>query len=438
MKTMRETDETPAIHSAKQKIGKAAAEFFAVMLLLAFLSNTINHLSLPRVTTEWPSRGSIIKQIKMEGKIEAKKTYHCYIPASMQVAEVKIRLGDTVKKGQRLMMLDSSGLEKQLLDETDSLEQKKIELALRRMKSDVNLAGYDEAITRAQIQLERARADYERIRNLVELGIETRENLQNASRKVDDCEREYAKAIDDRGKALLSGQAEAEKNELEIQNLIYDIAIQERQIEQLKNQLKACEITAPFNGVISAVNFREGETAGTNQPLYSLMDISGGYCFKGVLDKDFAADIKPGDEAEIIFNGYEWQPITGTVSDIRDSSDYPGERLEVELEIDMKSFSGEWSQGQRGTAKLEKRTAVYEYLVSNSAIGRDNEGYFVYVPEVKKGYLGNEIYARMVRVTIGESDEQKTAVVQGISREDRVIGSSDKPLSDGMRIWWEQ
>lgn len=435
---MRETDETQTIHSTEQKVGKAAAAFFAVMILLAFLSNTINHLSLPKVKTEWPSRGSIIREIKMEGKIEAKEIYHFYIPSAMQVSEVRIHLGDAVKKDQQLLKLDSGSLKKQLLDETDRYEQKKINLELLRRKSGSGFAEYDEAIADAQVQLERARADFERIRALVEQGAETGENLQNAKRKIDDCEREYAEAIEDRGKAVLSSQAEAEKNELEIQNLLYDIAIQERQIEQLQSQLKACDVTAPFKGIISAVNCREGETAGTNQPLYSLMNTSGGYCFKGVLDKEYTGEIKVGDEAEIKFDGYEWQPITGKVSDIRNSPDNPGEMLEVELDIDLKEFSGEWSQGQKGTARLEKRSAVYEYLVSNSAIGRDNEGYFVYVPEEKKGYLGNEIYARMVRVTIGESDEHKTAVVQGISREDRVIGNSDKPLSDGLRVLWEQ
>lgn len=434
---MREIDETQTTQS-KQNIGKAAAAFFAVMLLLALLSNTINHLSLPKVKTEWPSRGSIIKEIRMEGMIEAKEVYHFYLPSAMQVLEVNIHSSDPVRKGQRLMKLDASSLKKQLLDETDRYEQKKINLALLRMKLGSGLTEYDEAIAHAKVQLDRARADYERIQVLVEQGAETGENLQNASRKIDDCQRNYEKAIDDRGEALLSSQTEAEKNELEIQNLLYDIAIQERQIEQLQSQLKACEVTAPFDGAISTVNCSAGETAGTSQPLYSLMNISEGYCFKGVLDKESAGEINPGDEAEIIFDGYEWQPITCTVADIRNSSEHPGEKLVFELDIDLEAFPGEWSQGQRGTARFEKRSAVYEFLVSNSAIGRDNEGYFVYVPEEKKGYLGNEIYARVVRVTIGESDEQKTAVVQGISREDRVIGNSDKPLSDGLRVLWEQ
>ncbi|NLO40557.1 MAG: HlyD family efflux transporter periplasmic adaptor subunit [Ruminiclostridium sp.] len=430
---MRETDETFAA-SRKQKVTKAMVVFIGVMAALAFLSNTINHLSLPRVRTEWPSRGSIVREIKMDGKIVAKKNFEFFIPSAMQVLEVKIHTGDQVKKGQTLLRLDTSGIQKQLLDETDRYEQKKINLELLKLKSGSDLASYDEAIEQAQIQLERAKVDYERIQVLVEQGSETGENLKNASRKLDDAQRALEKAIGDRGDALLSGQAEAQKNEMETQGLLYDMEIQKRQIDQLQKQLKACDVTAPFSGIISAVNCREGETAGQSQPLYSLMDISKGYCLKGLMDKDLTDELKPGDEAEIVLDGHEWQPIQGKVIEFRNSSNSPGEEMEVELEI----ASEGWSEGQKGSARFEKRSAVYEHLVSNSAIGRDNNGYFVYIPEEKKGYLGNEIYARMVRVTIGESDDKKTAVVQGLDRDDRVIGNSDKPLTDNMRVIWEQ
>lgn len=418
----------------KKYIRKAAMVFIVVMITLAFLSNTINHLSLPRIKTEWPSRGSIIREIEMEGRIEARKIRQFYAPTSLKVLEVSVHTGDSVEKGQRLMRLDTSGLQKQLQDEVDRYEQKKISLELLRMKSGASLSEYDEAIEGAQVQLDRAKADYERVLGLVEQGLEIRENLENASRKLDDAQRQLTKAINDRGNALSASQVEVQKHEMEIQTLLYDLEIQNREIERLRAQLKACEVTAPFDAIITAVNCREGEICQPSQSLFGLMDTSGGYCFRGILDKESADEIKPGDTAEVTLNGNEWQQIPCRVVEIRNSTENPGEKLEIELELS----EGNWNAGQKGLARFEKRTAVYEVLVSNSAIGRDNHGYFVYIIEEKRGYLGNEIYARMVRVTIGESDVAKTAVVQGLSRDDRVISYSDKPLADNMRIFWEQ
>lgn len=430
---MHENEEI-MIANRKQKIGKAAVAFFAAMVGLAFLSNTINHLSLPRVKTEWPSRGSIVNEITVNGKIEARKIKEFFIPSAMRVLEVNVHTGDHVVKGQQLMKLDTTSIRKQLMDGSDRYEQKKVTLELLKLKTGSGLSEYDEAIEKARIQLERAESDYERIRVLAEQGLETGENLKGASRKLDDARLEHTKAINARGNALLSSQAEAQKNELEIQSLLYDMEILKREIEQLRKQLEECEVTAPFDGIITAVNCSEGQTAGASEPLCSIMDISGGYCFRGLLDKELADEIKPGDEAELTLNGQELQKFRGKVVELRNSSGYADDKLEIELELP----EWQWSAGQKCSARFEKRSAVYEFLVSNSAIGKDNDGYFVYIPEEKKGYLGTEIYARVVHVSIGESDNEKTAVVQGLSREDRVITSSDKPLADNMRVIWEQ
>ncbi len=429
---MRETEKTP-IEIRNQKVKRAAFSFFAGMVILAVLSNTINHLSLPRVRTEWSSKGSIINEIKVYGSIEAKKNYQFYAPMAMRVQKVNVHTDELVKKGQQIMMLDASSLKKQLLDETDRFEQKKINLELMKLKTGSEPDAYDGTIDLLKTQMERITSDYERMQALTEVGLETRENLKIVSRKLDDARMEYEKAISERDKALLTVMAEAQKNELETQNLLHDMEISKRGIEQLEKQIKECKLIAPFDGIIS-MNCSEGEVIGTSQPLYSMTDISGGYCFKGFLNKEQVDDIKPGDEAEVILDGQERQKIPCKVVELKDSREYPGERMEGELGIPP----GQWIAGQKGSVKFVIRSAVYEFLVSNSAIGKDNKGYFVYIPEEKESYLGNEIYARLVRVTIGESDDEKTAIIQGLSKEDRVIGNSDKPLTDGIRIIWEQ
>ena len=197
----------------------------------------------------------------------------------------------------------------------------------------------------------------------MEQGSETGENLKNASRKLDDAQRALEKAIGDRGDALLSGQAEAQKNEMETQGLLYDMEIQKRQIDQLQKQLKACDVTAPFSGIISAVNCREGETAGQSQPLYSLMDISKGYCFKGLMDKDLTDELKPGDEAEIVLDGHEWQPIQGKVIE---SAVATVREKRWRLTEMLQKGKRRRAKGLPGLKRI-----VYEHLVSNSPC-RDN------------------------------------------------------------------
>lgn len=418
----------------KRRIMKAGIVFFAVMAFLTFLSNTLNNLALPRIQTESPSKGSIVKQIRMDGRIEGNEVYQYYAPAGLRVLEVYVRTGEQVKKGQKLLTLDTSDIQNQIQNETDRYEKMKIDLAIRRLASGSSLAEYDNAIELAQINLERAQADYDRIQILVETGVEMKEKLQNALRTLVDAQRAYTKALNDRNEAILSSQQQAEKSEMEVQSLLYDMEMQKREIEKLQEQLEACKVTSPFDGIVSSVGCEEGETVNQSQRLFSLLNTAKGYCFSGVLDNDEAGEIKLGDEAVVTLKGLEMQQIPGKVSEIKDSRDDPGQKKEIVLEISSDMLAA----GQKGTAEFRRRSAQYEYLVSNSAIGRDNNGFFVYVPEEKKGYLGSEIYARAVRVIIGESDNEKTAVIQGLSRDDRVIMASDKPLADGLRVRYDQ
>ncbi len=419
----------------REKIKRAAVAFFTVMLILAFFSNTINHISLPRVDCERPSRGSIIKEVLMTGYIEANEIHHCYIPSGMRLLEIHTRVGEKVNKGQSLLKLDTETIKTQLVDALDRFEQKKIELAIRKLESDsFHLNEYDNAIESAQNQLQQVESDYNRIRMLYEAKCETQENYENARRKFSEAQRVQKKAVSDKENAILSNQIKMRKEEMEIKSLQIEIEIQKREIERMKEQLLLGELTAPFDGIITDIGFRKGEMTNASQPVYSMIDTSKGYCFTGLLDIDDAADLKPGDEAEISLNAFEWEKITGKVMKIKDSCENKGEKKEIVIEV-----SGDvLEEGQKGEARFYKKTKSFDVLVSNSAIGQDNTGYFVYVPEEKKSYLGNEIYIRAVHVTIGESDDKKIAVVHGLSSEDRVITASDKPLSDGMRVIYDR
>ena len=301
----------------KRKIRKSAVAFFTVMLILAFFSRTINHFSLPRVQYERPSRGSIVRDTRMDGTVDANEIYHCYVPSGMKVLDTHAKAGEIVKKGQILLSLDTETIKKQLLDATDRYEQKKINLAMLQLASDsFQLYEYENAIDSARIQLEHAQSDYDRVRALYEAKCETAEKHENALRKMNEAQRAYQKAVSDKENAILSHRIEYEKNQLEIQSLQYETKIQQREMERMKEQLLLGELTAPFDGIITDIHLRKGETTDQSQSVYSMIDASKGYCFTGLMDIDDAADLKPGDEAEISLDALQWKKIKGRVAEI--------------------------------------------------------------------------------------------------------------------------
>ena len=108
--------------------GKAMGIFIAGMLVLTFFSKTINNFSLPKIRYETPVSGALIKEVTGTGNVEAKITRDLYVSSSMKVTDIKVDVGEAVKKGQTLLTLDTSNIENQLKNELDQYGKKKLQL----------------------------------------------------------------------------------------------------------------------------------------------------------------------------------------------------------------------------------------------------------------------------------------------------------------------
>lgn len=412
----------------KKVIGKAIIIFFSVMLLLTFFSNTINNFSLPKVICEKPSRGSLIKDITGTGTVRARKVHEKYVQSNMRVNELKVRAGDTVKEGQVLMLLDTTEIAKQLEDELDRKEQKMINLEkLVDAGAADSFISYDKNIDTAKTNMDKAKEEYENIKRLYEESSETVENLNTAKVNYDNAVRDYNLALKNKENAI-------KDNERNLKSTRLDIDMQERKVEQLKEQLSLSTITAPADGVITELNFDEGTMANSSKPLYKIADASKGFEFIATVDIDSANYLALGDQVSVTINSLEGTPIQGRLDRITDNQQQRGVKKDLVIEIPPNNLIG----GESGNASIRKNFGSYEALVSNSAVAQDNSGYFVYVLKERKGPLGNEYYAQKASITIGDSDDLKTAVISGIGNFEKVISITDKALSDGTRVLLSQ
>lgn len=107
--------------------------FLVVMLLLTFFSNTIMNYSLPEVSAQYTSSGNVLSRVRGTASVEAVQPYDIKIEEKRKVEEVKIKTGDTIKKGQVLFILgDSDGT---ALDEAqDALDTAVYEYDSKRLK----------------------------------------------------------------------------------------------------------------------------------------------------------------------------------------------------------------------------------------------------------------------------------------------------------------
>ncbi len=119
----------------KKLIIKISVVFFVVLLLLTFLSNTINNFSLPRVKTEIPSKGALNIYVSAVGNIEAKEVVKKYSKSSREVLKVYAKVGSEVKKGDPIMELDKEDLQSAL--EQELIQLQKLKLAYKKFMGSI-------------------------------------------------------------------------------------------------------------------------------------------------------------------------------------------------------------------------------------------------------------------------------------------------------------
>lgn len=450
----------------KKITGKAMIIFIAVMIGLTFFSNTINNLMLPKVLYEAPASGALIKEVTGNGNVEAKAFRDLYIDTAMKVTDVMVSAGDAVIKGQTLLTLDTEDLQSGLQDETDKLDQKKLALEklvtagerlqitadkLRLTNEELKEAGSPESIlnlqkalqTAAQ-NLETAQRDADSSKSLYEAGSAAANDVTGTAMRLETAKLEYdialrnieqakkdnTRALENNQNEIESNLKEMENNQRDIESTKLDITMAERRITELREEMELGTVAAPCDGIIAEMYYSEGMMANASQPLYKIAETESGFEFMAVVDTSAAAYLEPGDKAEITISALDNRSIQGTVSQIKDNQQQIGVKKDVHIDIPSDGLIG----GESGTAYVKKNIGSYDTLVSNSAIGQDNDGFFVYVLKEKNGPLGNEFYVEKVTVNIGDSDSLKTAVLSGLSLPDKVVSSSGKPLSDGSRV----
>ncbi|MCD7731467.1 MAG: HlyD family efflux transporter periplasmic adaptor subunit [Oscillospiraceae bacterium] len=91
----------------REWVKNAAIIFLVIMLILTFFSNTIMNYSLPEVSAQYVSSGTLSEQIRGTATIEAAESYTITAADSRTVQSVSVKNGDTVEKGQVLLTLES-------------------------------------------------------------------------------------------------------------------------------------------------------------------------------------------------------------------------------------------------------------------------------------------------------------------------------------------
>ncbi len=124
----------------REWVKTAAIIFLTVMLILTFFSNTFMNYSLPEVATVYVQSGTITAKIRGSGVVESSDPYNVEVKESRKVAEVAVKVGDTVQKGDVLVYLEDAESE-ELKAAIDALEEAERAYETALLSAEVTAGG---------------------------------------------------------------------------------------------------------------------------------------------------------------------------------------------------------------------------------------------------------------------------------------------------------
>jgi multidrug efflux pump subunit AcrA (membrane-fusion protein) len=409
--------------SRKKIIRKVSVAFLMLILFFTFFSNTINNLSLPVVTVEKPTSGSLIKELSASGKISEREIIEIYADANRKVNEVKVDVGDSVKKGQELIILDSASIMNTLKDENNKLEQKKLNLSkLKEAGGKSALLSTDKNIELARQKYEEAKEEYDEVMDRYNYGQASPDMVKNAENNFKNAKADYDIAKNSKEKSL-------KDNEREINSLMLDIEMQERKIEDLNQSISRSIITAEEDGIVSEVNVTKNSTTSISKASVKLSTTSKGYSLNLTVDNEEADLVKEEMEVNILLEDKR-TTVKGKVEVIKDNEQFKGVKKDIKIGLNAEGVS----IGDSASINITSKTKPYMTLLPNEAVHEGNDGYYIYIIREKKGPLGDQYLVQKVMISYEDYDDSKCAVTSGVMLMDKVVTTSDKSLSDGNQV----
>lgn len=268
----------------------------------------------------------------------------------------------------------------------DSLEQKKEQL-------EKNVEQAKQNVTSCTTQLNSAR------RNLESGRLTAQETLSLRQLAYDTAQETYDIALG----YLEDSAAEQEET----------YADAKEKWEEFSSHIDGNAVKAKYNGVITAVNLKEGDAIQTNDVLVTLYDMDEVSMTVSV-DEDDMSDIAVGTKANVSFTAYPDDIFEAAVTGISDAETDSSGNVTYEVTITLQGDVSGLYQGMTGVITFITKESKEVLYVSNRAIIREGTTSYVKTRD-ENGKI------RKQEVTTGFSDGVNVEIVEGLSEGDTVL-----------------
>ena len=281
-----------------------------------------------------------------------------------RVAQSLVALGQQVRQGERLLILDS-----------------------------VELGEAKSTFRKAMARLEVARSGYEREQRLYEDG-------KIASEK---------EMLEAKG-GYLEAKADFEASEERLH--LYGLA--QTEIERINPahdpEVSLFAVTAPLSGTVVEKHLTLGELVGPETAVCTIADLSSLWIILNIYEKDISS-VHPGQQVEVAVDAYPGRKFQGALTYVGAMLDEETRTAEARVEID--NGAGELKPGMFARVALQTEILTEALAVPAAALQREGEGQVVFVAQDDTSFV-----QRVVQV--GRAFDNWIEITEGLQAGEQV------------------
>lgn len=357
-------------------------------------------------------RGDLVRDLSADGRVIAANSPTLYAIAAGTVA-LKVVAGDVVKQGQALAVIDSPELRSKLVQEESTLAS--MEAEADRAVLDAQLARSDarKLLEQAQIDRTAAERDLQRYQRGFDGGAvpqvdlsAAQDTMQKAELGLSAAQREYrlqsqGAGLDARNKRLLADRQKAV-------------------VVELRRQVDALTVRAPFDGQVGQVQVAQGTSVTANGPVMSVVDLSK-FEVEIKVPESFARDLGIGMPAQVTSAGKTYPAAVSAVS-----PEVVNGEVNARLRFDDGGQPPGLRQNQRLSARIVLDTRRNVLKVDRGPFLEQDGGRHAYVVD------GGQAVRRPIRT--GASSLSSVEILSGLEPGERIVVSGTELFDNADRV----
>ena len=220
-------------------------------------------------------------------------------------------------------------------------------------------------------------------------------------------------------------------NPISLQSSAQAIANQERNLQELKNNLANYTIVAPFGGVIASLNLKRFDTVSTGSAVATL--ITNQKVAQLSLNEVDATKVNLGDKATLTFDAIDELTLTGEVVGIDAVGTVSQGVVSYKVKIGFDSQDERIKSGMTVNASIQTDVRQDVLMVPSSAVKAQSGASYVQIfsPALSvtslsrdvggaQGVTSNSVPQR-VEVTIGVSDDANVEILSGLEEGQQIV-----------------